>query len=203
MIFWSLSMTEIWKEIKPGSKYRVSNFGRFKYRDIVCSSDNDGNEYVWIEAQKVLLGQLVVAVFLYDDLSMCCEIEIGFKDKDRTNCSLNNLYVKDDEDGKYLGVVRAAAEVCDNIKEMLKYIDSKGYDITILQLARIKRDYKIRCGTKRKGTYTILDETKTLDDWAKSVGMLPDTLKKRLQRGWSLEKALKVPVLNSKVFRIG
>lgn len=198
-------MNEQWKEIELGSPYQISDLGRFKYRGcyIQHPAVRQNNErYIWIGKNDFPLHQVVVAIFMYGDLSLCGKLNIGFKDSDRTNCSLSNLYIKDDLEGVYLNMVKEAALVCDTAKQMHKYLHDKGYLITIHELADIKRDHKIRCGTKRKGKFTLLGESKTLKDWAMGVGMLPATLKKRLQRGWSLEKALKIPVLDSKSFRI-
>lgn len=195
-------MNEQWKEIELGSSYRISNLGHFTDRGMGDIFYKDKDSYVRINNSVFPLHQVVAAVFMFGDFSLCGKLNIGFKDGDRTNCSLSNLFVKDDPEGVYLDMVKEAALICDTVKQMHKYLHDKGYLITLRELADIKRDHKIRCGAKRKGKITFLGESKTLEDWAMGMGMLPATLKKRLQRGWSLEKALKVPVLVSKSFRI-
>ena len=196
---------EQWKEIEPGSSYRVSDLGNVRHglRHISCFFTMDQLSLcVKIENQSIDVAQLVVAVFMYNDLSIYSKLNLGFKDKNHSNCALENIYVKEDPVGKYLKMVQEAALVCDTVKHMHEYLHKRHQYITLKELTTIKRDYKIRCGTKRKGKFTYENQTKNLDEWAQSIGMLPATLKKRLQRGWSLEKALKVPVLDSETFKV-
>lgn len=38
--------------------------------------------------------------------------------------------------------------------------------------------------------YDFCGQSKTLTDWARSTGLSPCTINRRLERGWSLERAL-------------
>jgi hypothetical protein len=46
-------------------------------------------------------------------------------------------------------------------------------------------------------TLTYKSETKTRADWARSIGLPPDTLAARLNSGWSIEAALETPSLRA------
>lgn len=46
----------------------------------------------------------------------------------------------------------------------------------------------------RKKAYTYKGETKTLADWARSVGQLPKSFRERIRRGMTFEEALLTPV---------
>jgi hypothetical protein len=193
----------MWKEIEPGSSWRVSDQGEVKHGPLLhIRFKKDDEWYVKIRGEIVNVAQLMVAVFHYGDLSTYGICKISYKDHDRTNCTLGNLYVRSDTD---IDIIREAAPLCSNTKEMLGFVQDKGVSITARELRDIKKEHGIRCGKRRPGTLTYEGETKTYQQWAFECGMREETLRKRLSRGWSLEKTLNYPVKKAKVdgMRVG
>jgi hypothetical protein len=56
--------------------------------------------------------------------------------------------------------------------------------------------------TRRNRRLTLRGETRTLHQWAQSVGMTDHVLKKRLNRGWRIDKALTIPLQRGPVKRV-
>lgn len=57
----------------------------------------------------------------------------------------------------------------------------------------------VQANNKRSNRLLSFDgRTQTLTQWAADVGILPSTLRERLCRGWSVEKALFTPVLKKR-----
>lgn len=56
--------------------------------------------------------------------------------------------------------------------------------------------YTEQARNRRSSTaYALNGETLTLTEWAERHGLLPETVKKRLMRGWSLEESLRSPLV--------
>jgi len=54
---------------------------------------------------------------------------------------------------------------------------------------------KEQSNNKRTNVYlTYKGETKTAAQWAEDVGMNPVTLRRRIQKGWSVEDAIEKPL---------
>lgn len=51
--------------------------------------------------------------------------------------------------------------------------------------------------TRISRRYTYNGQTKTLRDWAVSLGGSPDLVKERIKRGWDIEKAITTPPIRS------
>lgn len=89
-----------------------------------------------------------------------------------------------------LDVVEQAALACSTTEEMWKWLIERGYSISHLELRKFKEEHRIRCGPIRPGTLTHNGRTQTYEAWAAECGLRLLTLRKRLQRGWSTERAL-------------
>jgi len=51
--------------------------------------------------------------------------------------------------------------------------------------------------TRQCHNVTYDGETKTITEWAESIGMNPKTLMTRFERGWSVKKALSIPTITT------
>lgn len=52
----------------------------------------------------------------------------------------------------------------------------------------------------RNKRFTIGGETKTMAEWAEVAGIPKDTMKRRIYKGWSIEKAITTPVREHKPY---
>ncbi len=61
--------------------------------------------------------------------------------------------------------------------------------------------YQQSRNTRRNRWITFNDRTMVLEDWAKNVGLTSDTILRRFNRGWSIERALTIPSRRGPVTR--
>ncbi len=84
-----------------------------------------------------------------------------------------------------------------NGKTLDRIDNNKGYSKANCQWASRKQQAINRSTTV---FITFQNETRSVSDWARKIGVCQDTLHYRLKAGWSIEKALTTPV-NSKMNR--
>lgn len=86
----------------------------------------------------------------------------------------------------------------ENPKLELERIDNdKGYYKENCRWATHKEQTRNRGGKRATRLYTFNDKTMCIADWAKEVGISPQSMQKRLNKGWDLDRALTPPLSNT------
>ena len=182
-----------WKEIEPGSSYRISTEGVIKCGDRVVTKSME------------VKAKLVAAVFIIGDTSGVANLEVGFKDKDSSNCHLDNLYIMPSSEEEqrqsiiHIEDIFKAIRTCETTKQVKKMLDEQDIYMSCRQIEKFKKEYDLSFACVN---YEAFDKNLNLKEWAAEQGIPYETLRKRIQRGWPLEKALKMPVLSTKSIRI-
>jgi hypothetical protein len=86
----------------------------------------------------------------------------------------------------------------ENPKLELERIDNdKGYYKENCRWATHKEQTRNRGGKRATRLYTFNNKTMCIADWAKEVGISPQSMQKRLNKGWDLDRALTPPLNNT------
>lgn len=80
----------------------------------------------------------------------------------------------------------------DSKMELERIDNDKDYCKENCRWATRKEQTRNRGGKRATRLYTFNGKTQCIADWAKEVGIAPQSMQKRLNKGWPLEKAFKV-----------
>lgn len=77
--------------------------------------------------------------------------------------------------------------------ELERINNDKNYCKENCRWATRKEQTRNRGGKRATRLYTFNGKTQCIADWAKEVGIAPQSMQKRLNKGWPLERAFAIP----------